>query len=181
MMVRYVVDTNLPIVANGGSKTRKIERKPSPGCRIQAIEFLERLLKRGRIILDLGGEIQAEYVRYLNASGQPGVGDRFLQAVLNSAPTRVERVELTKHNGKFINFPCDPQLATFDQSDRKFIAAALKAKAAIANAIDSDWLDHRDTLIANDVRVDFICGCDKTTWFASTDADAMPSSKRRGS
>ena len=53
-------------------------------------------MTQGRIILDFGGEIQAEYLRHLNPHGQPGVGDRFLQVVLNSAPTRVERVELGK-------------------------------------------------------------------------------------
>jgi hypothetical protein len=88
MRMRHVVDTNVPIVANGGSKTRQGRSNASPQCRIKTIEFLEQLVKKGRIVLDLGGEIQAEYLRHLNARGQPGVGDRFLQVVLNSAPKR---------------------------------------------------------------------------------------------
>ncbi|MGQ0444995.1 MAG: hypothetical protein ACT4O2_07695 [Beijerinckiaceae bacterium] len=165
MSVRYVVDTNVPIVANGGARSRTDERIASPECRIKAIEFLELVVTRGRIILDLGGEIQAEYMRHLNARGQPGVGDRFLQIILNSAPKRVERVELGKTDGEFDDFPSDPKLAAFDRSDRKFVAAGRKAKASIANATDSDWLDYRDTLLANNIRVRFICGCDKKKWF----------------
>jgi hypothetical protein len=165
MSMRYVVDTNVPIVANGGKQIGKFDRNASPECRIKAIEFLEKLFKRGRIILDLGGEIQTEYLRHLNASGQPGVGDRFLQVVLNSTPKRVERVELGKKDGEFEDFPNDPRLSTFDQSDRKFVAAGPKAKASIANATDSDWLSHHEALLANTIRVHFICGCDKKNWF----------------
>jgi hypothetical protein len=165
MSMRYVVDTNVPIVANGGKQTRKFDRAVSAECRIKAIEFLEKLLKRGRIILDLGGEIQAEYLRHLNPRGQPSVGDRFLQVVLNSGPMRIERVDLGKTDGEFDDFPNDPKHATFDRSDRKFVAAGRKAKASIVNAVDSDWLDHHDALLANNVRVRFICGCDKVKWF----------------
>jgi hypothetical protein len=165
MIMRHVVDTNVPIVANGGTRSRTVERIASPECRIKAIEFLELLVTQGRIILDFGGEIQAEYLRHLNPRGQPGVGDRFLQVVLNSGPTRVERVELGKTEGEFDDFPNDPNLTAFDRSDRKFVAAGRKAKASIANATDSDWLEHHAALLANHVRVHFICGCDKKKWF----------------
>jgi hypothetical protein len=149
MSMRYVVDTNVPIVANGGSRNRKPGRNASLECRTETIEFLERLLKHGQIVLDLGGEIQAEYLRFLNVQ----------------APKRVERIELVKNDGEFDDFPNDPKLAAFDLNDRKFVAAGRKARASIANAIDSDWLDHRDALLANNVRIDFVCGCDKTKWF----------------
>lgn len=167
MKVPYVVDTNVPVVANGGSRARKIDRSACKQCQLKAIEFLEELVKGGRIILDLGGEIQAEYLRYLNPKGQPGVGDRFLLVVLNSAPKRVQRIELCKTNGEFDDFPQDSKLANFDPSDRKFVAAARQAKALVANAIDSDWLDHRDALSRNGVKVKFLCGSDKAKWFGS--------------
>jgi hypothetical protein len=179
MILRYVVDTNVPVVANGGSRNRKPGRNASLKCQIEAIEFLERLLKRGQIVLDLGGEIQAEYLRYLNARGQPGVGDRFVQVVLNSAPERVDRIQLGKKDGKFDDFPDDPKLAMFDRSDRKFVAAGCKARASIANATDSDWLDHRDALLAHNVRVNFICGCDKDYWFENANQSAKPRRKSR--
>lgn len=163
--MRYVVDTNVPIVANGGSESRKSGRKASLACRLEAIEFLERLLKRGRIILDLNGEIQREYLRHLNPKGQPGVGDRFLLAVLNSAPRRIERVELHKTNGQYDDFPDDPRLVGFDPSDRKFAAAARKSNAQVANATDSDWLDYQMALSSNGIKVKFVCGCDRYAWF----------------
>jgi|TARA_B100000315_G_C14325734_1_gene472910 hypothetical protein len=68
-MMRRVVDTNVPVVANG----RRIHA--SIDCRLAAIEFLELLLQRGKTILDVGREIQEEYHRYLHPRGQPGVGD----------------------------------------------------------------------------------------------------------
>ncbi|MGP0089685.1 MAG: hypothetical protein ACLPKB_06970 [Xanthobacteraceae bacterium] len=162
----FVVDTNVPIVANGGDRGADGgSRRPSVECRLRAIEFLERLLQGGRIVLDLGGEIEAEYRRYLHARGQPGVGDRFYQEVLNSAPKRVQRIQLDKSGEDFDDFPSDPRLATFDRSDRKFVAASRKSGAPIANATDSDWLDHREALEANGVTVEYVCGCDRGQWF----------------
>ena len=55
-------------------------------CRLAAVEFLQEVLVRGCVVLDLAGEIEAEYHRYLSPRGQPGVGDRFYLEVLNSAP-----------------------------------------------------------------------------------------------
>jgi hypothetical protein len=83
-MSRFVVDTNVPVVANGRSNDDN-DRPPSTDCRAAAILFLQRLLRSGTILIDLAGEIQAEYRTYLDARGQPGVGDRFYQAVINSA------------------------------------------------------------------------------------------------
>lgn len=166
--MRYVVDTNVPIVANGGSQRRDSGSKPSLQCRSAAVDFLQRLLKRGRIVLDLGGEIQKEYLGHLSPRGQPGVGDRFLQVVLNSVPKRVTRIELAKVGEAFIDFPDDPRLSVFDLSDRKFVAASLKANAPIAVAVDDDWLDHSNALSDNGVRLRFICGRNKVTWFERT-------------
>ena len=81
-MMRRVVDTNVPIVANGR------ETDASLDCRLAAVEFLNVLCARGKTILDLAGEIQEEYHRYLHPRGQPGVGDQFYRMVLNSAPSR---------------------------------------------------------------------------------------------
>ena len=86
-MSRYVVDTNVPIVANGRPNPDD-SGVPSNACRIAAIEFLVDTLESGKVLLDQAGEIQAEYRRYLNPRGQPGVGDRFYLEVLNSAPKK---------------------------------------------------------------------------------------------
>ncbi len=165
-MRRVVVDTNVPIVANGRADAASGRRAPSPVCRRAAIDFLEETLKSCKVLLDLAGEIQSEYSHYLRPRGQPGVGDRFYREILNSAPGRVERMELPKdHAGAYQDFPNSPELSSFDPGDRKFAALARRAGAPVANAVDSDWLEHRAALQASGVRVTFVCGCDSTEWF----------------
>jgi hypothetical protein len=53
MIMRHVVDTNVPIVANGGPRSRTVERIASPECRIKAIEFLELLVAWGIVSFKL--------------------------------------------------------------------------------------------------------------------------------
>jgi imidazolonepropionase-like amidohydrolase len=79
----------------------------------------------------------------------------------------VERIDLPKRDdGTYAHFPDDPALADFDRSDRKFAALARNAKAPVATATDSDWLNHRAALVRHAIAVDFICGCDPAGWFA---------------
>jgi hypothetical protein len=135
-------------------------------CRLAVFEFLQDVLARGCVILDLAGEIEAEYHRYLNPKGQPGVGDRFYLEVLNSAPGRVEKIDLPKdEQGEYEDFPGTAELAGFDRSDRKFAALARREGVPVANATDSDWLDHLPALTANGISVHFVCGCDPRQWF----------------
>lgn len=159
-MTKRVVDTNVAIVANGRNTNASID------CRRSAVKFLNWLCTKGRVILDLDGAIQEEYRTYLRPGGQPGVGDRFFQMILHSAPSRVERIELPRDalTGEFLDFPNDPSLATFDKSDRKFAAAARKSGAPVCNATDSDWLIHKAPLNANGISVVFLCGCDPNSW-----------------
>jgi hypothetical protein len=164
-MTDYVVDTNVPIVANGRSSP-KDKRVASIDCRIEAIEFLRDVLKSGRVLVDVAGEIQREYHGHLNPSGQPGVGDRFYLEVLNSAPRRIARIDLPKtEDGEFVDCPRELIEANFDRSDRKFVALARRGKAPVVNATDSDWLEHGELLEAQGVRVEFLCGCDRSSWF----------------
>ena len=70
------------------------------------------MLASGCVVLDLAGDIEGEYHRYLSPRGQPGVGDRFYLEVLNSAPGRIERVDLPKNEvGEFEDFPQAAELA----------------------------------------------------------------------
>lgn len=164
-MNRFVVDTNVPVVANGRLDE---SRSPSLQCRIAAIEFLTTLLRAGRIVLDLAGRIQEEYHRYLSPRGQPGVGDRFYPAVLQSAPRRIERVPLpTTASGDYADCPDDAALQHFDRSDRKFAALARRERIPIANATDSDWRLFSGPLNANGIQIRFVCGCDPRKWFAT--------------
>lgn len=171
----YVVDTNVPIVANGRADGGSL---PSKTCRLAAVEFLSSLVAKGRTVLDLAGAIQEEYRRYLNPRGQPGVGDRFYLEVINSTPKRILRVNLpTNADGSYKDFPRDASLRAFDQSDRKFAALARRRKVPVANATDSDWLDFKAALSAHHIEVKFVCGCDKTHWFT---AAPTPKGTRKG-
>ena len=166
-MIRRTVDTNVPIVANGRSDDSAGNKSPSIGCRQAAINFLISLLESGKILLDSGGAMQSEYHRHLSPRGQPGVGDRFYQAVLNSAPRRIERVELPlRPDGEYADVPQSLIDARFDPSDRKFAAMAKRARVRVSNATDSDWIDHRTLLADNGIVVEFVCGCDVKKWFS---------------
>lgn len=164
-MRQVVVDTNVPIVANGRADSSRGGAIPSPECRLAAIKFLEEALSSCKILLDLDGEIQKEYQRYLNPSGAPGVGDRFYLEMLNSLPRLVIRTDLPRNGIDYIDFPGDPELNDFDPSDRKFAAMARRTGAHVVNATDSDWLHHRDILARHGIDVDFVCGCDQRSWY----------------
>ncbi|MCU0839707.1 MAG: hypothetical protein MUE49_13450, partial [Rhodospirillales bacterium] len=140
---------------------------PSLDCCEAAVKFLLCVVKSGTVLLDLAGEIECEYRRYLHPSGQPGVGDRFLLVIQNSAPDKIERIDLPKRDdGEFVDLPQALIDARFDPSDRKFAALATRGAAPVINATDSDWLEHRAILDANGIRVEFVCGCDKAKWFS---------------
>lgn len=166
-MIRCVVDTNVPVVANGLSDPSDV-RVPAIECRIAAVQFLQELLLEGRLVLDLGGEIQAEYRRYLNPAGQPGVGDRFYQIVLQSAPHLIERVDLPRRpDGEYTALPQALIDAGFDPSDRKFAAMARQEGIPVYNSTDSDWIEADTLLVTETIDVRHLCGCDITKWFAA--------------
>ncbi|WP_151087736.1 PIN domain-containing protein [Hymenobacter baengnokdamensis] len=154
--MRYLIDTNVAIVANGKSNA-------GPACVIAAIERLERLIAGEILILDDADHIVTEYRRHLSPSGQPGTGDQFYRWLYEQAaynPQHCEKVTLaTDEDGSFTAFPKAAELARFDLSDRKFVAAALTHHAAppVVNASDTDWHEHREALKAHGVVIEFIC------------------------
>ena len=165
--MKYTVDTNVPIIANGHSDPDS-EQFATIECQLASVQFLRRALTAGKIVLDLEGEVIAEYRRYLRPSGQPGVGDQFYLAVINSHPDRIIRVALEKRlDGQFADCPQRLIDSNFDPSDRKFAAIACNASAVVVNATDSDWVNHRDVISECGITVDNICGCDTAQWFVA--------------
>ena len=157
-MSAFVVDTNVPIVANGNSS------HANPDCVIACIDALSRIHDGGVIVLDGGMRILREYSQHLSPSGQPGPGDFFMKWVwsVQADERRCEQVHLTPRgpgSEDFVEFPDDPDLARFDPSDRKFVAAALASARTpeVLNAVDSDWADHHDALKRNRVNIRFLC------------------------
>lgn len=164
-MRRVVIDTNVPIVAN-----QRLSPQASAQCVITCTRIIEEIIEEVEtdyiLVIDDGWHILREYMNKLDPSGQSGVGDAFLKWVLTNQanPQRCERVHLTlranrQDDNEFVEFPDDPALATFDRSDRKFVAVALThpEKPPILNATDRDWWLHRETLGKYGVQVEFLC------------------------
>jgi len=157
-MSAFVVDTNVPVVANARSA------QTDPDCILSCIGILREIRERGIFVLDDAMRILDEYRRNLSLSGQPGAGDFFMKWVwtVQADPRHCQRVSITPRAddpSTFVEFPNDTDLANFDPSDRKFVAVALASGSApeILNAVDSDWANHFDSLTRNGVRLRFLC------------------------
>lgn len=157
-MSAFVVDTNVPIVANGAAN------HADPDCVLACIDALEQVRNEGMIVLDSGSLILREYMNNLNMAGQPGLGDLFMKWVcsIQAVPAKCEQVTLTPKGDDpddFEEFPDDPELAGFDRSDRKFAAVAIESvnQPPVLNAVDTDWWNFREPLSAHGVNVEFLC------------------------
>jgi hypothetical protein len=139
-MSAFVVDTNVPVVANGRSE------QADPDCVLACIDALASVVDGGIVVLDDAMLIISEYMNNLRLAGQPGLGDAFLKWVWNvqADPRHCERVRVTPRQGvedDFEEFPRAPELEDFDRSDRKFVAVAVGSRYQpyVLNAVDSDW------------------------------------------
>jgi hypothetical protein len=160
--MKLIVDTNVPVVANGASASPQA----GPKCVRSCVSKVREIQLQHILILDDGWHIVREYMRKLASSGQPGVGDAFLKWVLTNRanPQRCEIVHITPRNGEmdpitFIEFPDDDALIGFDRSDHKFVATSIShpERPPILNAVDTDWWDYRVALQRHGVRVEFLC------------------------
>jgi len=155
-MKASVVDTNVLVVANLANE------QAGPDCVLNCVDALERIQKKGRLVLDEAMLIFQEYQQYCSFSGQPGVGDAFFkwahQHLYNEE--RCELVSITPDSSRgFVEFPSDPKLARFHKNDRKLVATALASEEAptVLNALDSHWWHYRDALTNNGVKLEFLC------------------------
>ena len=157
-MMKVIVDTNVPLVANGKAD------QASPDCVEACIDELMKITEGNvQLVLDDQRRIIAEYRNKLNPGGFPGVGDAFLKWVeVNWANCQhCDLVSITPVDDSetdFQEFPTDPALVDFDPDDRKFIAVALAHpnKPPILQAVDSAWWHYRKALCQNGITVDFI-------------------------
>ena len=157
--MKVIVDTNVPLVANGKAE------QASEDCVEACIDELMKITEGDvKLVLDNRRRIIEEYRNKLNPGGFPGVGDMFLKWVeINWAnPQQCDLVSITPVDNSetnFQEFPKDPALADFDADDRKFIAVACAhaEKPPILQAVDRAWWRFRDALQRNGVTVDFIC------------------------
>lgn len=163
-----VIDTNVAMVANGAHEGA------SADCAAACARALQAVMTTGRLFIDDGGLIVAEYRGNLNAwARQPGPGDAFLKWVLTHewGGARVTRVAITAKDDDAQDFheipppardvPCDP-------SDRKFLAvsAAHPAHPAILQALDSKWWGWREALRVAGMAIHFVCPGEIATQYA---------------
>lgn len=157
-MSAYVVDTNVPVVANGRADHVR------PTCVLNCIHRLTKVLKDGIVVLDGGMLILHEYMDNMSMSGQPGPGDFFMKWVWQNqgVAERCEQVRITPlvtDPENFAEFPYDARLASFHRKDRKFVAVARASRnnPTVLNAADTGWWRHRQALHDNGVQVMFLC------------------------
>ncbi len=151
-----VVDTNVPIVANGRAE------QADPSCVLTCIAILRRTQDERLVLLDDKDLILGEYIQNLNFSGQPGPGDIFFKWLFDnqSNPKHCRKVPVTIHPVRgFQEFPEDSNLDSFDRDDRKFVAVVLGSGTGpnVLNASDTDWWCYREELSRHGVEVDFLC------------------------
>ena len=153
-----VVDTNVPVVANGRAE------QADPDCVLACLDAIEAIVSNGMIVLDDGNRILGEYLRNLFRSGQSGAGDVFLKWVLTNHfnTSRCERVPITPKQAdgeSFEEFPDDPDLAGFHDDDRKFVAVAVASSQdpSILNATDTDRWNFRHAFKRHGIRLEFLC------------------------
>ena len=157
-MADVVFDTNVPLVANG------LAGQASDACVEASIDRLLQSRAEDVVLVDDGGLVFEEYQRYLAHRGQPGAGDAFFKWLWDNQANEAHcrRVQITSiHPDQrgFMEFPYDPRLATFDASDRKFVAVSVAAGSysVIVNASDTDWWNAREVLAEHGVNIEFVC------------------------
>lgn len=150
--VVVVVDTNVAIVTNGRNTHADI------ACQVACIEKLNIITHKDVVALDDHDLIFDEYRRYLNFSGEPGVGDIFFKHVFNHqySDNRVKRISISLSSDESRGFYELPR-NSLDPSDRKFLAVAVAANATIINATESDWSEHHIILNTLSVLVEQLC------------------------
>ena len=148
----FVVDTNVAMAANG--RNTHVDEE----CQLACVEKLESLKRKEVVVIDGEGLILEEYSNSLNYSGGPGVGDVFFKYVHDNQHwgDRVHRIPVTRSENDGRGFEELPE-NTFDRSDRKFLAVAVKAKAVVLNATDSDWREHAKLMGDLGVEVKQLC------------------------
>ena len=148
--MRNVIDTNVLIAANGRSNTHASVR-----VELESARFLAAIIQGdGTVLEDSSSYVFDEYKRYMQFSGQPGIGDKFFRWFLTNrySSHRVESVPLEPDRPVSTYLP--DELRAFDPSDHKWIAIYLEGHGdRIVNATDSDWAEAADALAKHGVSV----------------------------
>ena len=150
---RAVVDTNVLVAANGRAT------HADKACQLTCVDELARLAREEVVCIDNRWLIMREYERRTAPSGQPGLGTAFFKWVWQTMndTNRVHIVEIEPVDEEGRDFT-DPALPPNNlKKDAKFLAVAVKADAAVVNALDSDWDENRELTDGLGVEVRQLC------------------------
>jgi|SRR5690348_12569663 len=170
-MTANIVDVNVAIVANDLRRQLNGQSLNAPQadekCRVACVAILTRIIRKEIIVIDTEGDTIREYLKRLSTSGQPSIGDALLKFILEQQYThkRIQRITIKRNaKRKYDLFPDDPDLKTFDQADRIYVALNRSVPdSRLLNAVDSDYSQHAAALARNGVDVRELCpGCIKT-------------------
>ena len=155
--IPYVVDTNVPVVANrrGGE---------SYACADSCAQALMKIRNSGILVLDDARRILGEYFANCSRFGEPRFGNSFVKWVHDNQGRHelIQTVAITPEPddpNDFSEFPEHDGLAKFDPADRKFVAVANAhpEKPSILQATDSRWWGCKDALSECGITVEFLC------------------------
>lgn len=158
---KCVVDTNVPKLANLHVNIASIPEEKL-ACVLACAEKIQGILNGNfSLVIDAADEIFDEYRRQLSMSGQPGVGDVFMQWVHDNRwgfPDE-DRVAINKIGHTYGEFPVSEKLISFDKSDMKFVAVANAhvSSPPIVVAEDRGWFLHKDALENVGIVLEFLC------------------------
>ena len=165
-MSAYVVDENVPRVANELSRINTHQQRQTPqadlACIASCVRKLRELQSAEIVVLDDGGNVLRAYRRNLSGKGQPGSGDAFFRYISERQydPKRVRRVPLDQNDeGKYEVIPQDSSLNAFDEDDLIYVALVLtdQCRSNILNAVDSDYLEFENELLEYGIYVEELC------------------------
>lgn len=157
----YILDTNVPKTANLAVVADGVTSENAK-CVLSCVELIDKITssKGSGLVLDSMDEIFDEYRGQLNLGGSPGQGDVFMKWLHDNRWNfpETDRVNITKNNDTYSEFPQHPELVNFDISDRKFVATsnAHPGKPCIYQAADSKWWGWKDALLEVNIKVCFM-------------------------
>lgn len=153
--MKITIDTNVPIAANGRNT------HATAACQLRCVELLEEIAAgqiNCSVTLDEMGLLLDEYSRHLNYRGEPGIGDFFFKFLHDNLYSNevIKLIKITPIRDERRGFHELPP-NSLDPSDRKFLAVAVKAKATIVNALDTDWHEQKELLSKVAIKVRQLC------------------------
>jgi hypothetical protein len=162
-MSAIVIDTNVLMVANEDSPPEQADLACVRAC----IDRLLSIQKGGSgetVVLDQSGLLLSEYRDTLKSSRQPSTGHAFLHWLFQVGwdPARCDQVKISctdEDEQHYEEFPDHQGLASFDVSDRKFVATANAhpSKPSILQAVDAKRMGWETALNECGLEIEWIC------------------------